>query len=69
MKKKIHIFLFVIFLDIFLIKALESSIKSFNKYSYQDIKEVEFLLTEKIPEFNLKSRDIIKIINSQTFEK
>ena len=70
MKKKIHILLFVIFLDIFLIKALESNIKSFKKYSYQDIREVEFLLSEKIPAFNLKSRNIIKIIdNLKRFDK
>ena len=70
MKKKIHILLFVILLDIFLIKGLESSIKSFNKYSYQDIKEVEYLLSKKISEFNLNSGGIIKIINTlKRFDK
>ena len=70
MKKKIHILLFVILLDIFLIKGLESSIKSFNKYSYQDIKEVEYLLSEKISQFNLNSGGIIKIINTlKRFDK
>ena len=62
MKKNIYILLFVFLLDIFLIKGSESITKRINKYSYQDVKEVNYLLSKKISELKVNNKDIEKII-------
>ena len=70
MKKKIYFLLFVFLLDIFLIKGSESITKGINKYSYKDVKEVNYLLSKKIYELKVNNKDIEKIIDSlKRFDK
>ena len=70
MKKNIYILLFVFLLDIFLIKGSESITKGINKYSYKDVKEVNYSLSKKIYELKVNNKDIEKIIDSlKRFDK
>ena len=53
-----------------MIKGSESITKGFNKYSYKDVKEVNYLLSKKIYELKVNNKDIEKIIDSlKRFDK
>ena len=61
--KNFHFILLVaIFLDIFLIKKVNSNINAIDSISYHEKKEINYLLSQKISELNLTNRNITKIL-------
>ena len=69
-KNLLYILLFTLFVNIFLMKRVESNIKFINQYSYHEEKEVKYLLSKKISELKVNNRNIIKILNIlKSFDK
>ena len=69
-KNLLYILLFTLFVNIFLMKRVESNIKVINQYTYHEEKEVKYLLSKKISELKVNNRNIIKILNIlKSFDK